>query len=205
MAIKKTYLLFLVLLGTAGLHFQCNKKFGCAETVYSFGMGIKAYPDKDSINIGDTIWLEINEPTTLKDAISGAMIDYSKASNLGSAIAFQSLSTSSGQFTVNAAQKFNLLIVQGTETANVDPTLIHEFLLAEVNNRYVFKIGAIPKETGIFRMIFSNASNVYRTSDKCTKAGFSINFKNTNQHYYLNPNFQGGPTPIGGDYYFKVK
>ncbi len=183
--------------------FRCNKPFGCAGAVYNFEMGIKAFPDKDSIHIGDTVWLLIDEPTTLKEVQTGRVIDYSGAANLGSAIGFQTFSLDRGQFTVDAAQKFNFSIVQGVETANVNPALYHEYLFSEVNNRYIFKLGVIPKEKGLFRLVFSNAANVYRKNDKCTKANFTLNFNNTNQHYYLNPNYQGG-TFVGGDYYFKV-
>ena len=42
---------------------SCNKN--CVESTYSFQIGIKATPNLDSININDTIWLEINESTNL--------------------------------------------------------------------------------------------------------------------------------------------
>ena len=91
----------------------------------------------------------------------------------------------------------------GTELRKTD--LLKEFRFEDNNGFYKFKLGIIAKKKGIFGLIFSNAANVYRKSDACTKAFFTINFIQTNQHYYLNPNFQGGPTPVGGDYYFKVK
>src|SRR5689334_11622357 len=84
-------ILFLSLIALMCIYAQCNKRLDCANTVYSFEMGIKAYPDKDSINVGDTIWLEVNEPTTLKDVFSGKMIDYSGAVNLGSFVSFSKL------------------------------------------------------------------------------------------------------------------
>lgn len=201
---EKNILVFCILLSLLNLQFQCNKRFGCEKNVYGFAIGIKAYPDKDNLMVGDTIWFEINEPTTLRDTQTGRMIDYSNAANLGSAIGFQALSPASGQFTIAAAQKFKLVAVQGTETANSNPDLYHEFLFAEISNTYLFQLGVIPKETGTFSVVFSNAANVYRKNDNCPKASFGLNFENTNQHYYLNPNFQGGPTPVGGNYYFKV-
>ena len=87
---------------------------------------------------------------------------------------------------------------------NPNTLQIREFQFVQQNDRYLFKLGIIPKEVGVFGVGFSNAANVYRKNDACTKANFTINFKGTNQHYYLNPNFQGGPPPTGGDYYFKV-
>jgi len=182
---------------------QCNKRIACAEVVYNFEIGVKAYPDKDSINIGDTIWLSVNQSVNLKDVSTGRMVNYSNAANLGSAIAFHKLSDAN-QFTIGAAKFFEFKLVNGAETNNADPTYLHEYLFEEKTDYYLFKLGIIPKEKGVYGLIFSNAGNVYRKNDKCTKANFTLNFKNTNQHYYLNPNFQGGPIPVGGNYYFKV-
>jgi hypothetical protein len=165
-------------------------------------MAIKAYPDKDSITIGDTIWLTIDESTTLKDVQTGRIIEYSNAANLGSAIGFHKLSATN-QFTVGAAEQFNFKIVIGTELNNADPTYLREYSFEQANNHYLFKLGVIPTQTGTFRLFFSNAANVYRKQDKCTKANFTLNFKNTNQHYYISPTYQGGVL-TGGDYYFKV-
>jgi hypothetical protein len=55
-------------------------------------------------------------------------------------------------------------------------------------------------------MFVGNAANVYREGN-CSKANFSINFKNTNQHLYFNEvSFPGVILPPGGGIYlFKVK
>jgi hypothetical protein len=196
--------LYCLLICYLGIWASCNKNINCTENIYSFNMGIKAYPSRDSMNVGDTVWLEVNEPTTLNDVQTGRTIDYSGTANLGSAIGFQALSSLSGQFTVESVQKFDFVLSQGVEVINRSPGLYKEYFFDEVNKRYIFILGVIPKEKGIFSVVFSNAASVYRKNDKCTKANFTLNFKNTDQHYYLNPNFQGGPTPVGGDYYFKV-
>jgi len=52
-------------------------------------------------------------------------------------------------------------------------------------------------------MFVSNASNVYKNNDKCTKANFEINFKNTNQHLLLNQiSFPDYHLTEGGGVYF---
>lgn len=80
---------------------------------------------------------------------------------------------------------------------------IRAFLFEERDNRYLFKLGVIPQQKGIYGIGFSDAVNVYRKSDNCTKAGFAINFENTNQHHYLNPNYNSSPSEVSG-YYVKV-
>jgi hypothetical protein len=204
MVTKRPYLILLPLLvGFASLQFQCNKRLGCEKNVYGFSMGIKAYPDKDSVKVGDTIWFEINEPTTLEDGISRNMIDYSGAANLGSVMNFHHLSPDN-EFTEPSAEKFRIILSKGRQVSSRDSTFERQYLFREENQLYLFKIGVIPKDSGTFRVFFTDAANVYRNQDECTKATFSILFEHTNQHYYLSPTYNGDTTIRGGDYYFKV-
>lgn len=198
----KTVAAISLILAVALNFSTCTPRFDCANTTYNFEIGVKAYPDEDSIHVGDTIWFEINESTALKDIQSGKIIDYSGAINLGSAIGFGKYMGINNA--TEAANSFNYILITGILVNNPNTLQIREFLFVQQNDRYLFKLGIIPKEVGVFGVGFSNAANVYRKNDACTKANFTINFKGTNQHYYLNPNFQGGPPPTGGDYYFKV-
>jgi hypothetical protein len=206
MGIKETLIII-----TASLFLQgCNcTKTGlgldCAQTKYSFELGVKATPDKDSIAIGDTLWFEVNSPIQFKDAVTAQIIDYSKAENLGSGITFSALSSNS-EFTVNSVDKFNYVLKDGIELRHgYSNGLGNEYQFIEKNNRYVFLLGIVAKEKGVYSIVFSNAGNVYRSNDKCTKASFNIIFENTNQHYPLNPFYIPGTNPRGGDYYFVVK
>lgn len=193
-----------MLLSLASIYATCRKHLDCRETVYNFEMGIKAYPDRDSIHVGDTVWLEVDESTMQADVITGGTINFTGASNLGSAIGFKKLSSATNMFTIDAVQKLDFFLVKGKEVTNTLPSLYKEYFFAEENNRYIFKLGVVPKESGVFILVFSNATGVVRKSDNCTKASFILNFENTNQHHYLNPSFPGGTVAPGGDYYFKV-
>ncbi len=198
----RAFLLFLVY--SLFINGDCRKiTGGCAVTVYNFEIGVKAYPDADSVQVNDTIWFEINTPDTVRDLRTNQLIDYSGVENLGAGIGFEKLEGNS--FTGKAVNKFHYLLKKGELlNNNADPDLLKEYRFANNNGYYLFKLGVVAQDTGIFAVVFSNAANVYRKSDKCTKASFTINFNETDQHYYLNPNFPGGPPPVGGDYYFKV-
>lgn len=102
---------------------------------------------------------------------------------------------------VDAADEFIYVLVEGTEKNPIRPRY-RESMDSQKNGRYFLKVGIMPKSKGTFSVVFGNAANVYRKNDKCTKANFTLNFKNTNQHYYLSPFYQGGA--FVGDYYFKV-
>jgi hypothetical protein len=67
-------------------------------------------------------------------------------------------------------------------------------------------LGLIPKKTGIYRVGFGNAANVYQRDGGCAKSGFSFTIKNTNYHsYYNNQNFGLTNTDSSRLYCFKVK
>ena len=181
---------------------SCNKN--CVQTTYSFQLPLKAYPDKDSINIGDTIWFEIDESVLLKNS-DGTIIDYSGASNLGSAISFGLFNSTINSWQNENPDNFTLYISDNKGTKINQNNISVEYNFSESNARYVFKLAAIPKNKGKFSVLFSNSNNTFRTKDKCTKANFTIIFENTNQHYPLNPFYVPGTNPRGGDYYFVVK
>lgn len=204
MVIKSLAVTILTLIALTSIFSTC-KKGGCANTVYNFEIGIKAYPDLDTIHVADTLWFEINSSTTFTDLASNNNVDYSGSKNLGSAMGF-------GQFfgkdsVKDAANSFEYILVKGQNVNNPFVLKIREYLFVEQNNSYLFKLGVIPKEKGIFGIGFSNAANVFRSNDQCTKASFNIFFQNTRQHYFLNPNINSNNTDTtkpSGSYYFAV-
>jgi hypothetical protein len=182
---------------------NCTKfPIDCADTKYSFELPVKAFPNKDTIHVGDTIWLEINEPTLIRDGRTGEMIDYSGTSNLGTALSFSFRDIAINQW-IDGANRFNFILDKGIELKKNPLDIQYRFI--EQSGRYVFKLGVIPKENGLHCLLFSNSNNTYRNSDKCTKAGFTINFRDTDQHYYLSPSYTGQTGLVGGDYYFFVQ
>jgi hypothetical protein len=178
----------------------CKKN--CLRQTYSFNIGVKATPDMDSVLRGDTIWLTIDEPTTLKDGISGNQVLFTNANNLGTVLAFQEV-LSATQFR-EAVIDFDFKLSLGLGTNN-NTQLFKEYLFSELGNKYVFKLGIVPRTIGVYRLLFSNAANVYRNNSNCEYANVVVDFKNTDQHYYLHPGYSGNPPTSSGVYYFKVK
>jgi len=162
----------------------CNKRLDCFNTIYSFDTYTKAYPDKEIINLSDTLWFELEEPAILKDKNTGRTIDYSGAANLGTDINYDELLGNNNL--LSCADCFNTLLVSGTfipDDLNAQRNRDYKFV--ETNGTYLFKIGVIPKKKGTFMLSVGDAANVFRDKDKCTKASFLITFKETNQHLYL--------------------
>ncbi|RPD47245.1 hypothetical protein [Paracnuella aquatica] len=186
----------------ASYGFQCNKSLGCSETLHNFELPINVAPKEETLSTGDTLWFDISASSTLVDISTGRIVDWSNASNLTSLMYFHKLSNAN-EFSIDAAVKFDLLPKKGTVVAYMNSSDAREIKFDEVDGRYKLLIGIVPKEKGTFRIAFSNAANVYRNGDQCSKSNFVLNFRNINQHYHLSPTYQGGNL-VGGDYYFKV-
>lgn len=183
----------------------CRKySIDCSRSVYSFEAKAKINNPSDSINIGDTIWLQITSPLSQIDANSGQIITYSKAANLGTAIGIGELVPPSGK---EAANDFNYYLLKGTLLNNPNTNAIREYLFSESSLDYQFLLGVIPKRKGVFSIGLSNASNVYRKDDNCKKAFYRIYFTQTPLHlYFVKQAFGNTPdSSYFSPYCFKVK
>lgn len=185
---------------------SCTPSFlvGCPESLYHFEMDAHIVPDRDTVGIGDTIWVEINSPVVFKDQMTNEEITFSDASNLGTAIPFVKLINRMPIKLENAVMDFSFDLVTGSELPTTNAEVFKDYLIPEVNGQYLFKLGIVPKDTGTFRFNLGNSVNVSRKRKPCPRADFYMRLVNTDQHYYLYP---GGDTvkPAGADYYFYVK
>jgi len=195
--------ILFILIGGLCIYASCNKRSDCTQSDYAFTGNFKVYPDFDSINVGDTVWVETNIPAQLRNSFTGNTVNFSGAVNLGTAIGLQEILGIVPEIK-DVANDFNFFLIEGVNVNNPKTALIREYLFAEKNNIYLFKLGITAKRAGVFRFVIGSAANVYTSSNKCSKASFTFNIVNTNQHFYLFPNGSGTP-PGGGTYYFKVR
>ncbi len=164
----------------------------------------------DSLRINDTIWLEANIPTQLKNLITNQEVSYVGAVNLGTAISYLELigGSFSDPGSIPAANSFENILNKGSASQTDKQDQIRAFLFKEEGPMYFFKLGIVPKRKGLFAIGPGNAANVYTRSNKCDKAGFNLTFKDTDQHLYLYEQSRPGYTPSGYEqthvYTFKV-
>jgi hypothetical protein len=191
----------VALISVTMIYSRCKPSICSDAIAYSFQVNnAKAYPDKDSIKTGDTLWIEISFPTKLQDLVTGNTIDYSNAANLGEDIGIIIFTGSSTSDYAN--NNFDYFIANG-KAGMTSINGVRNFLFSESNSSYLLKVSIIPKKTDIYGLGIGNPTGVYRKNDVCTKASFAISFSNTNQHLYLNPAYQQGMV-LPNSYYFKV-
>lgn len=207
MAIKINWIVVFFGISTIIIFNSCGKNgIGCANTTYNFQIGENVVSSKDSIRIGDTIYLKVNTSTKLTDLQFGNVIDYSNATNLGNVIGL--LRFLPARKEAGAINNFQLIMLKGSKVNSIDPSTNQEVLFGEENGNYKFSMAVIPKDTGRYVLTISNAANVYRKNDKCTKANFFIDFQGINQHFYLlqlwRPDLTLDESGKKKVYYFKV-
>lgn len=183
MGTNSKIILVLFLVSVSTISFTCRRLI-CSDSIsYSFNIGMSASPDNDSIMNGDTIWLECNASARMTDLFSGDTINFGNAKNLGTVVTL--LRFLPGNNVNGAIDNFNLNLIKGSEAGTTNPVSNKTYVFSAESNMYKFKLAIISKDTGRFALTISNATNVYRQGDNCTKAVFEIDFQNTNQHFYL--------------------
>lgn len=188
MATKVKIVIGLLIVHMLTCYTTCKRD--CYDQNFSFSITNKIYPDKDSIQVGDSIWVEIDVPTTLLELTGNKEVDYSGAVNLGSGIQFLKLGKGNVQTgnATPAAMAFETHLEVGTVVDNSQTPFAKktkEFLFVEMGGRYRFKAAFIAKEKGDFMIAPSDAAGVYRSQNRCDKAGFMNTIADTDQHLYM--------------------
>lgn len=203
--------LIIIILGCIVLlNTGCPKT--CIESNYLFAVNSYISPDKDSIKVGDTIYITSSFHTKLIDQNSGSEINYTGAKNLGSTLGIGKLMTSNA-IPTDAVFDFNYISIKGSvynDRSIASPDGVQQLKYQEINDNYELKIGLIAKTKGVYGLGLGNGLSVGRSNSKnCEKASFNISINNTDQHFYLYqntyPNHQSNDYEKKHAYYFVVK
>jgi hypothetical protein len=119
--VKLNIVATLIVISVANVFATCNKKKECVRNNYPFDIKMKAYPDRDSILVSDTIYFELKEPVMLNES-GGSLVDYSGAGNLGTVVAFGELLGNSNER--DAANDFTCFTLKGQETPSAKRIIV---------------------------------------------------------------------------------
>jgi hypothetical protein len=184
MATNFKYNWLIVVISLTTLYGTCRKQIDCSQTDYAFKGDFKVYPDEDSIQVGDTIFLEFDHSTLFQDLTRNISVDYKEALNLGSAISFTEFL--SNQQEAGAVGNFTRTIVYGKlNSQSSGDAQTQVYLFDEASSRFRFRLAIIPNKAGNYGITVHDAANVYTKSDECSKASFQYIFQGTDQHLYL--------------------
>lgn len=188
--------LILVVLSFITIFSTCKKGTLCGDNnTYTFTHNYaSAYPNKDSVLVGDTIWIEINIPFRLRDINTNQIVDYSNAVSIGNSFGVGEFigGSISEPGTMGAVNNFNYITIKGHL---INDNILNEriqFNFTKINDSFSLKVGVIPKIPGVYYVGISDDAGIYRKNDVCTKATFEFQFANTNQHLYFYQNNRHG-------------
>lgn len=167
----------------------CHKP--CQKNNYRFnGLGMFT-PEKDSLQIGDTIWYNSSVPNQLRDNSLNQLIDYSRATNFRSQINFNIVSFANPL--AGAIDSFVFVQSKGSIATNpLLPYAAKTVTYNEQNGNYELSFGFIAQKKGIYVVTVIDIEN---SKKDCSDAYINLTVSNANVHiYYLNViYFPGSP------------
>lgn len=163
----------------------------CKDAKYQFNMEGFFYPEKDSLLVGDTLWLNSSHSTTYIDLLSNAKVNFSN-SNLSANVRILKLPDTSREV-IGGIYDFDIIKINGNEIGgDYIPSENKNFYFEEKDNTYLLTIGFIPKKKGIYCISLSNSVAIVHRKRGCEKAGIEIANSNTNKHLYFYQSFFHG-------------
>jgi hypothetical protein len=169
----------------------------CVEAKYYFSMTESFSPEKDSISLGDTLWVASSHPTTFLDSVTKAEIDFSN-SQLGTPFEVLKFPDTAGNV-IGAVNDFDFITKAGSLAGNDNiPTQNKGFIYEEIDNHYILEIGIVAKQKGVYGISLGDDISVTRKNKGCEKANIKIENANSDNHLYYYQNFR--PDYVISDY-----
>ncbi|HNO03116.1 MAG TPA: hypothetical protein PKM90_09725, partial [Chitinophagales bacterium] len=115
------------------------------ETWINFLYPVSITPNTDTINVGDTLWIEVNLPDSIYDNTNSRKF-YLPSFNFQSYMSVRKLvdNTANWSFQLNSSNNFNtknnIGSIYKTTSSSIDFQPVYQ------NNHYVFKGAIIPKD-----------------------------------------------------------
>jgi len=199
--INQIVLVSLIVLTSESCHKPCN------EPNYSFMVDESFFPQKDSINVGDTIFILSSFNKELTDTTTKKAIKFSNAENLVTALIISDISKfrDTQRGAIDSFSYFNLVGSIFTPT-NTDTLSVKQLTYIETSSTYEIKIALIARKAGIYIFTIPDNPDVFRRNQpKCGTANFEILNRNTQQHLYLFENILGSLSRYDSTHSYCVK
>jgi hypothetical protein len=171
----------------------CNPICGNLDPVYNFSVTASVSPSRDSISVGDTLYITSSFPSTLPDK-SGQLINYSRARSIGCSIGFND-AYNIGLNDSSTSKYFSYAPLEGEVYSDKNVPLYwhsRQIRYEESNDSYSLKIAVIPNKPGLYFLAITDAYCLGLNNSKaCKQASFAIALTNTDQHLYYYENLFG--------------
>jgi len=194
-------LVFVVFQGTS----SCKN---CLEANYQFEMQERFSPEIDSINVGDTLWMEASHSTTFPDRNTGQDVEFGSSSP-GTNIRIFKFGESYPDI-AGAINDFKFVTINGREAGgDHNPAENKSYYFDEVNLKYTMKVGFVAQQQGVYVFSVGNSLGIVKQGLGCEKASIEILNANIDKHHYYYQLWKPDIVVLGYEsahaYCFKVK
>lgn len=171
------FILLCIIVVISGCHKPCN------EPDYDFSVFESFSPERDSMNIGDTLYLNCEIPKMEKDNNTGQVINFSNLGNLGDNLVISDISKFHDAKR-EAADSFSYINIYGKIYSDNNGAKQLQFI--ETDSSYRLKVGFILLKAGSYVFTIPDATGVYRNGHvKCGVGNYAVLNSNGNKHFYL--------------------
>lgn len=171
-----TGVIYLIGLLESGCHKPCN------EPDYNFLVTESFFHERDSVKVGDTLFLTCIISKAETDINTKMIIDFSNLGNLGANLVISDISKFKMQR--DAADSFSYINVEGK--IYFDQYGAKQLNFKETDSTYSLKVGLVALKKGLYIFTVPDALGVYRNGHvKCGVGNFQILNSNVNKHLYL--------------------
>lgn len=134
------------------------------ETWVNFLYPVTITPNSDTINVGDTLWIYVNFPDSIYDNTNSRKF-YLPNFDFQNYMSVEKLIDKTKTYANQqyAASKFNTFNQVGN--ISIGGAFAIDFQPVYQNNHYVFKGAIIPKDTGVYCLVFTNLSYEQRLTE----------------------------------------
>jgi hypothetical protein len=176
----------------------CNRE--CIDNSFGFVVQVNVTPIKDSLSVGDTLWINSLSSTTMRDIDSSNKILFDHSPNMGYTL--RTVKLLGAGATTGAINDFSFVIAEGGPILG-DAFIDEEksFKFSEDSETYKLRFGMVCKTKGIYCLNISNGVNIYSPRHgSCGRATILFRLENVNQHLeYLQELYYLGNQVTHGD------
>ncbi|HEY8935542.1 MAG TPA: hypothetical protein VIM65_10000 [Cyclobacteriaceae bacterium] len=161
---------------------------------YAFSVTASISPSRDTVSVGDTLYLESSFPTKLPDNRTGKIVDYSNSVDLSGSIGFADFNKF-GTTTDSTTTKYMHYVVVEGDVYNDKSMPVYwngnRTRYEEKDGYYKLKIGMIPQKKGMYQFSLGNPFSNGQAGHSNRSASFTISFVNTEQHLHYYEDLYG--------------
>jgi hypothetical protein len=165
----------------------CTKP--CHEPDHNFSVFESFTPEKDSMQIGDTLYLNWEILKMQMDKNTGTLINFSNLGNLGDHLIISDINKFY-DVKRDAADSFSFINIYGKIYS--DDYGAKQLQFMETDSSYRLKVGLILLKAGLYVFTIPDATGINRNGHiKCGIGNYEVLNANMNKHLYLFENLSG--------------